>query len=115
MLELNKLFLHAYVNVNKFLQQNNVNYYPSSIGVGYRELFNRDTFACLSFYDKSNKQYYLYFNAAYDRDINKMVFTSISIVSRDNLNLKNATYENKTHIETMDDIQTFLSVLKGMI
>ena len=33
MLELNKLLLDAYVMVNKFFQNNHVNYYPASVGV----------------------------------------------------------------------------------
>jgi len=115
MLELNKLFLDAYVSVNKFFQQNHVTYYPTSVGAAYKDLFHRDAFACLSFYDKSNKQYYLYFNSAYDRDINRMVFTSIAIVSRENLNKSVATLETKTHIDTIDDVKSFLKVLKGMI
>jgi hypothetical protein len=115
MLELNKLFLNAYIMVNKFFQQNQVNYYPTSVGSAYKELFKRDAFACLSFYDKNNEQYYLYFNAAYDRDINRMVFSSICIVSRENLNLKKATYESKTHIESMEDIESLLDLMKGVI
>jgi hypothetical protein len=115
MLELNKLFLDAYVIVNKFFQKNHVNYYPASVGVAYKELFKRDAFACLSFYDKNNRQYYLYFNAAYNRDINRMVFSSISIVSRANLNTKTPTYECKAHIETIDDVESLLIVMKGMI
>jgi hypothetical protein len=115
MLELNRLFLDAYVKVNKFFQQNNVNYYPASVGVAYKELFNRDSFACLSFYDKDNNQYYLYFNASYNIFINRMVFTSIGIVSRENLNLKKATYEIKTHIDSVDDVQSLLDFMKGVV
>lgn len=115
MLELNKLFLDAYVMVNKFFQQNHVNYYPTSVGAAYKELFNRDSFACLSFYDKDNKQYYLYFNASYNRDVNRMVFTSICIVSRENLNLNKATYESKTHIDSVDDVQSLLDFMKGVV
>lgn len=115
MLELNKLFLDAYVMVNKFFQQNHVNYYPTSVGAAYKELFKRDAFACLSFYAKDNNQYYLYFNASYNRDINRMVFTSICIVSRENLNLKKATYEIKTHIDSVDDVQSLLDFMKGVV
>lgn len=115
MLELNKLFLDAYVMVNRFFQKNHVNYYPTSVGAAYKELFKRDAFACLSFYDKDNNQYYLYFNAAYNRDINRMVFSSICIVSRENLNLKKATYESKTHIDTIEDVESLLDVMKGVV
>ena len=115
MLELNKLFLDAYVLVNKFLQNNHVTYYPASVGAAYKQLFKRDAFACLSFYDKDNEQYYLYFNAAYSKDINRMVFTSICIVSRENLNLNKASYECKYHIESIDDVNDFLNKLKGVV
>lgn len=115
MLELNKLFLDAYVMVNKFFQNNHVNYYPASVGVAYKDLFHRDAFACLSFYDSDNNQYYLYFNSAYNRDINRMVFTSIAVVSRDNLNRKVATLESKTHIDTIEDVESFLTMMKGVI
>lgn len=112
MLELNKLFLDAYVAVNKFFQQNHVTYYPTSVGAAYKDLFHRDAFACLSFYDKSNKQYYLYFNSAYNRDINRMVFTSIAIVSRENLNKSIASLETKVHIDTIDDVESFIDWLE---
>ena len=115
MLELNKLFLDAYVMVNKFFQKNKVNYYPTSVGTAYKELFHRDAFACLSFYDKDNEQYYLYFNSAYNRDINRMVFTSIAIVSRDNLNTNVATLELKTHINDVNDVENLLKTLESVI
>lgn len=115
MLELNKLFLDAYVMVNKFFQRNKVNYYPTSVGNAYKELFHRDAFACLSFYDSKGIQYYLYFNAAYNRDLNRMVFSSICIVTRHNLNIKNASYESKTHIESIEDVEAFLEMMKGVI
>ena len=115
MLEHNKLFLDAYVMVNRFLQQNHVNYYPTSVGTGYKSLFNRDSFACLSFYDNNNEQYYLYFNAAYDSTLNRMLFTSIGIVSRHNLNIKCAKYEIKQHIDSTEDVQTLLDLLKGVV
>jgi hypothetical protein len=115
MLELNKLFLDAYVMVNKFFQKNHVNYYPTSVGSAYKELFHRDAFACLSFYDANNEQYYLYFNSAYNRDINRMVFTSIAIVSRENLNIGKADLELKAHIENISDVENLLKTLKGVI
>lgn len=115
MLEHNKLFLDSYVVVNKFFQKNFVNYYPTSVGSAYKDLFKRDAFACLSFYDKDGNQYYLYFNAAYNRNINRMVFSSICIVSRDNLNLNKPVYESKTHIDTLEDVESLLEVLKDVI
>ena len=115
MLELNKLFLDAYVMVNKFFQTNKVNYYPTSVGSAYKKLFSRDAFACLSFYDKDGGQYYLYFNSAYNKDINRMVFTSIAIVSRQNLDIEKADLELKQHIESTDDVDNFLKVLKTVI
>lgn len=115
MIELNRLFLDAYVLVNKFLQKNHITYYPTSVGSGYKELFKRDIFACLSFYTSNKGQYYLYFNAAYNSDINRMVFTSISVVSRDALNRKVPNLALKTHIENTEDIQAFLESLKDML
>ena len=44
-----------------------------------------------------------------------MVFTSIAIVSRDNLNRKVATLESKTHIDTIEDVESFLTMMKGVI
>lgn len=113
----NRLFLEAYVKVNKFFQQQRIDYYPTSIGVAYKEVFNRDTFACLSFLTKHNpsKHMYLYFNASYNADINRMVFSSIAVVSRETLNRKHYSYELKKHVEDMKDVETFLQSLEGMI
>lgn len=115
MVELNNIYLHAFVMVNKFFQKHKLNYYPTSIGTAYKEIFKRDTFGCLSFYDTHKVQYYLYFNASYNSDINRMVFTSISVVSRDNLNRKASVTQLKHHIETIQDIENFLKLLEGMI
>ncbi|MBR1988998.1 MAG: hypothetical protein IJ987_00860, partial [Firmicutes bacterium] len=76
----------------RFFQKNHVNYYPTSVGAAYKELFKRDAFACLSFYDKDNNQYYLYFNAAYNRDINRMVFSHWQAHS---LDLSSTAYTGK--------------------
>lgn len=115
MLELNKLFLDAYVMVNKCLQKNHTNYYPASVGKAYKDLFHRDSFACISFYAQDNEQYYMYFNSAYNPDINRMCFSSISIVSRENLNLGKASLESKTHIESIEDVENFLNMLEGVL
>ena len=44
-----------------------------------------------------------------------MVFTSISVVSRENLNKKASVTQLKYHIETIQDIENFLKLLEGMI
>lgn len=115
MIELNLFYLQSYVMVNKFFQKNHINYYPTSVGAAYKELFHRDSFACLSFYDKHNVQYYMYFNAAYNSDINRMVFSSITIVPRENLNKHLAVHHSKVHVETQEDLETLFNILKGMI
>ena len=43
MVELNNVYLHAFVMVNKFFQKHKLNYYPTSIGTAYKEIFKRDT------------------------------------------------------------------------
>ena len=113
----NRLFLDAYVMVNRFLQQKRIRYYPTSVGKSYSEIYKRDTFACLSFVldDDSSSHYYLYFNASYDSDINRMVFSSITVVSRDSLNRNRRSYELKKHIEDTKDVETFLQSLEGML
>lgn len=115
MLETNKIFLDAYVLVNKALQRKGATYYPASVGKAYKDLFHRDSFACLSFYATDGEQYYMYFNSAYNPEINRMCFSSITIVSRENLNKGIATYESKTHIETVEDINDFVKMLEGVI
>ena len=109
---LNSLFLVSYIRVNKWLQKNEVEYYPASVGAAYKEVFKRDAFACLAFFDKNNTHYYIYFNAAYNRDINRMVFTSISVVKRENLNTKTNTLEFKQHIEDSKDVKSFLKLME---
>ena len=115
MIELNALLMHSISKVYKYFMGNGIGFYPASIGVAYKELFKRDAFFCFSFYSSSNEQYYMYFNGAYNSDINRVIFTSISVVSRENLNRKIATVSLKCHIDTAQDVDYFIDLLKGMI
>lgn len=113
----NRLFLDAYVMVNRFLQSKRVDFYPTSVGKSYSEIYKRDTFACLSFVlnDETKSHYYLYFNASYDSDINRMIFSSIAVVSRESLNTGRYSHTLKKHIEDIKDVETFLQSLEGML
>ena len=101
--------------ITKFFITNGINWYHTSTGTAYKELFHRQTCHCFSFYDRDNIQYYMYLNTAFDSELSRMVFTSISIVSRENLNKKIPTLEVKQHVDLVDDVKQFLKSLKEVI
>ena len=112
MKDYNKLYEDTYHLIQKFLKSKNNPYYNTIVTKKYKDLFHRDALACISFFGADKEQHYMYFNGAYNIDLNRMVFTSITIVSRENLSKNVGTYETKVHIDSIDDVNGFLDYLE---
>lgn len=108
MKENNALYLKSFSNVSHFLNDNSFDFYYASLGT-YSKVFNRDAFACISFFTPSNKQYYMYFNSSYNRVLNRMFFTSISVVD-----WKTKDLLKKYHIDTVDDLDALFLYLNSL-
>lgn len=108
MKENNTLYLKSFSNVSHFLNDNAFDFYYASLGT-YSKVFKRDAFACISFFTPANNQYYMYFNSSYNKVLNRMFFTSISIVNWITKDLL-----NKFHINTIEDLDSVFSYINSL-
>lgn len=115
MVECNGLFDYVYFNLKKWMQANKVTYYSADIGVTYRELFKRSCLACIAFYDSNDKKYYMYFNTAYAREINRMIFTSVTVISCDNISTKTPVHEFKFHMDSTEDFDGLIKLMEAYL
>lgn len=109
----NIVFLEAYMKTIKALNAINASWYPASITPSYKELFNRDAFACIAIkVNFTSEVHYMYFNSSYDSTSRKLIFTSITIVSMETFLLKKkGKHFYKCHIEDTKDIDEFINKL----
>lgn len=111
----NKLYLQALSAMNNLFLRHGTFFYHTNVGTTYKKIFNRDALACIGFKTASGEFYYMYFNSAYNPELYHFVFTSISVVSKDNLSLGNKILDAKHHIESVQDVLDFAAKLEGVL
>lgn len=109
----NVLYLEAYMKIIKALNNMKAVWYPASLTPSYKELFNRDAFACIAVkVNFTPEVHYMFFNSSYDSTSRRLLFTSITMVSMETFLLKSkGKHFCKCHIENTKDIEDFINKL----
>ena len=88
------------------LSKNGIDFYFTEVGSSYTRLTRRGAISCIDFYF-NNELYYIYFNTSYNPFAHRMEFSSVSIISADNLRLHKNILEKKWHITNPNELYKF--------
>ena len=113
--QINELFIKCRDMLEKFFLSGSSDWYPSSVGETYKDVYRRDVMCSYSFFSSDGTHCYVYFNTAYNSNINRMCFSSVTVVTKQSLDQRVPTIELKQHIESESDMTNFLKVLKTVL
>ena len=103
------LFKAARDSIESIFNSHGIYNYPTDSG-NYKAVTSRGSIYCIGFVYNGEK-YYVYFNTSYNAYTNTMSFSSVSIISKDNLALGRDSLEHKWHITNYEELEAMVNDL----